>query len=117
MFRNWIDVIRTCNVEPGCTLDPVSKWLIITRSCVFSMTVLSAFLGGLLAAIDGHMAPGLWLLVTLGLILAHAANNMVNDFFDTQQGIDTEDYPRAAYAPHPLMDGLESRNAPQSPSA
>jgi 1,4-dihydroxy-2-naphthoate polyprenyltransferase len=88
----------------------VSKWLVITRSCVFSMTVVSAFLGGTLAAIDGHFSPGLWLLVTLGLILAHAANNMVNDFFDTEQGIDTEDYPRAAYAPHPLLDGLVSRN-------
>jgi len=110
MVRNWIDVIRTCNVEDPCALDPVSKWLIITRSCVFSMTLLSALIGGLLAAMDGHVAPGLWLLVALGLVLAHAANNMVNDFFDTQQGIDTEDYPRAAYAPHPLIDGLVSRN-------
>jgi len=110
MVRNWIDAIRTCNVEAPCNLDPVSKWLIVTRSCVFSMTVLSALLGGLLAAIDGHVAPGTWLLVALGLILAHAANNMVNDLFDTLQGVDTPDYPRAAYAPHPLLDGLVSRN-------
>ncbi len=109
MIRNWIDVIRTCNVEKPCEMDPVSKWLIITRSCVFSMTVLSALIGGMLAAIDGHVSVGLLSLVILGLILAHAANNMVNDFFDTEQGIDTEDYPRAAYAPHPLLDGLVSR--------
>lgn len=110
MIRNWVDVIRTCNVEPGCPLDPVSKWLVITRSCVFSMTLLSAVIGGLLAAVDGHTAPALWLLVALGLVLAHAANNMVNDYFDTRQGVDTEDYPRAAYAPHPLLDGLVSPN-------
>jgi 1,4-dihydroxy-2-naphthoate octaprenyltransferase len=35
---------------------------------------------------------------------------MVNDLFDLQEGIDTADYPRAAYAPHPLLDGLVSRN-------
>jgi len=110
MIKNWIDVLRTCNLEKGSTMDPVSKWLIITRSCVFSMTLISAFIGGMLAALVGRFSIGLWLLVTLGLILAHAANNMVNDLFDVSEGIDTRDYPRAAYAPHPLLDGLVSRN-------
>jgi len=109
MVRNWIDAIRTCNVERPCEMDPVTRWLVITRSCVFSMTLLSGLIGALLAGIDGHFSAGLLALVLLGLILAHAANNMVNDFFDTEQGIDTKDYPRAAYAPHPLMDGLVTR--------
>jgi len=77
---------------------------------VFSMTFLSALIGGVLAAIEGAFAPGPWLLVLVGLLLAHAANNMVNDLFDVREGVDTEDYPRAAYAPHPLLDGLVSRN-------
>jgi 1,4-dihydroxy-2-naphthoate polyprenyltransferase len=110
MIRDWVDVVRTCNLSPGRTMDPISKWLIITRACVFSMTFLSALLGGVLAAIDGSFLLGRWLLVVLGLILAHAANNMVNDLFDVRAGIDTEGYPRAAYAPHPLLDGLVSRN-------
>lgn len=110
MIKNWIDILRTCNMEPECRMDFVSKWLIITRSCVFSMTIISAFIGAMLAAIDGHFSLGRWLLVTLGLILAHAANNMVNDLFDTLEGIDTEDYPRSGYALHPLLDGLVSRN-------
>jgi 1,4-dihydroxy-2-naphthoate octaprenyltransferase len=109
MIKDWVDVLRTCNLAPGRPMDPVSKWLIITRSCVFSMTFLSALLGGMLAALDGSFFFGRWLLVLAGLILAHAANNLVNDLFDVQQGVDTGDYPRAAYAPHPLLDGLVGR--------
>jgi len=110
MIGNWIDVLRTCNLEKGSRMDLVSKWLIITRSCVFSMTLLSAFIGGMLAALDGMFSLGRLLLVTVGLLLAHAANNMVNDLFDVREGIDTRDYPRASYALHPLLDGLVSRN-------
>ena len=47
-------------------------------------------------------------LTALGLTLAHAANNMVNDLFDYWQGTDTPDYPRANYAPHPILSGLVS---------
>ena len=108
MIGNWVDVVRTCNITPDKKMDPVSKWLIITRSCVFSMTFLSALMGGMLAALDGTFLFGRWLLVLVGLILAHAANNMVNDLFDVRQGVDTGDYPRATYAPHPLLDGLVS---------
>jgi 1,4-dihydroxy-2-naphthoate octaprenyltransferase len=110
MINNWVDVVRTCNLAPGKKMDFVSKWLIITRACVFSMTFLSGLIGGVLAAIDGSFFLGRWILVLVGLLLAHAANNMVNDLFDVQAGVDTEDYPRAAYAPHPLLDGLVSRN-------
>jgi len=110
MIENWIEILRTCNLTQGKKMDPVSKWLLITRSCVFSMTVISAFLGGMLAALDGCFSPGLWILVLLGLVVAHGANNMVNDLFDEAGGIDTADYPRAHYAPHPILDGLVTRS-------
>ncbi len=110
MIGNWIEVLRTCNLPQDRHMDLVSKWLIITRSCVFSITVLSAALGGLLAAFDGSFSLAHWLLVVVGLILAHAANNMINDLFDTIEGVDTGDYPRAHYAPHPILDNLVTRN-------
>ncbi len=112
MWRNWIEAVRTCNLPEGARMDPVSKWLIITRSCVFSMTLISALIGGLLAAVYA-VGPFYWgrlLLVALGLVLGHASNNMVNDLFDVLEGVDTADYPRANYAPHPLLDNLVSRN-------
>src|SRR5205823_3069624 len=36
-------------------------------------------------------------------------NNMINDYFDTIGGIDTEAYIRTQYAPHPLFSGLISK--------
>jgi len=48
---------------------------------------------------------GLLLLAVLGLVVAHAANNMINDYFDLEGGIDTDDYVRALYAPHPILSG------------
>ncbi len=68
---------------------------------MFSMTLLSAGIGALLAAIDGAFD---W----PALVLAHASNNMVNDYFDVRHGVDTSDYPRANYAPHPIISGLVS---------
>jgi 1,4-dihydroxy-2-naphthoate octaprenyltransferase len=109
MTGNWIEAIRTCNLPEDRPMDIVSKWLIITRSCVFSMTLISALIGGMLAALDGQFLWGRWLLVALGLLLAHAANNMANDLFDMISGVDTQDYPRASYAPHPLLSGMVTR--------
>jgi 1,4-dihydroxy-2-naphthoate polyprenyltransferase len=108
MIGNWIEILRTANLPPDRKMDLVSKWLIITRACVFSMTLLSALIGGLLAAIDGHFYWGRMALVALGLTLGHASNNMVNDLFDVWGGVDTADYPRANYAPHPLLNHLIS---------
>jgi len=108
MISNWIEVLRTANLSPGKKMDPVSKWLIITRACVFSMTLISAGIGAMLAALNKNFSIGIFLLVALGLTLAHAANNMVNDLFDYWQGTDTADYPRANYAPHPILGKLTS---------
>ena len=58
-------------------------------------------------------APGVdwrWLVLAVaGIVLAHIANNLMNDLFDTQTGTDSATYPRALYAPHPVLGGLVSR--------
>jgi 1,4-dihydroxy-2-naphthoate octaprenyltransferase len=40
------------------------------------------------------------------VVIAHASNNILNDWSDVRQGVDTEDYPRAQYSVHPLLGGL-----------
>ena len=45
------------------------------------------------------------MLAVVGLVLAHAANNLINDYFDMTGGVDTEGYVRALYAPHPVLSG------------
>ncbi|MBI2845988.1 MAG: hypothetical protein HYX86_05520, partial [Chloroflexi bacterium] len=75
MLRNWQYVIDTCNPPPDKPLDPVSRWLVITRACVFSMSYTSALIGGLLALSSGAMVNlGYVALAVLGVVLAHAAN-------------------------------------------
>ena len=90
-------------------MDVVSKWLIITRAAVFTMTATSALIGGLLAAAVAENPDWLnFALAFFGLIIAHAANNMNNDYFDMEGGVETEDYARVQYAPHPVLGGLVS---------
>jgi 1,4-dihydroxy-2-naphthoate octaprenyltransferase len=74
------------------------------------MTLTSGLIAVLLAAIAPTTVD--WLNVTLavvGIVVAHLANNLMNDLADTQVGNDTENYPRALYAPHPILAGLVTR--------
>jgi 1,4-dihydroxy-2-naphthoate octaprenyltransferase len=110
VLSNWKEVIDTANLSADKHMDVVSRWLIIIRAAVFSMTATSGLIGGLLAA--AHASDPDWLnfaLALVGLIIAHAANNMTNDYFDLSQGVDTEEYARALYAPHPVLGGLISK--------
>lgn len=112
-LRVWKTVFNTANLPEGMTSPPdaVSKWLVITRAAVFSMTVTSGLIGGLLAIGAQQLTAEVtvnWALLGLaivGLVVAHAANNMINDYFDLEGGVDTDDYVRALYAPHPILSG------------
>jgi 1,4-dihydroxy-2-naphthoate octaprenyltransferase len=111
-LATWRYVFNTANLPEGMTKpDAISKWLVITRAAVFSMTATSGLIGGLLAVgaarLTGEVSVN-WMLLILavvGLVVAHAANNMINDFFDLEGGVDTDDYVRALYAPHPILSG------------
>ena len=84
--RQLAHILAQGNLPAGRAIDGVSRWLLITRACVFSMTITSALIGGLLAAATAP-APhwGYFALALLGLVLAHATNNMINDYFDTDR--------------------------------
>jgi 1,4-dihydroxy-2-naphthoate polyprenyltransferase len=104
----WRTVLSTCNAPAGAQ-DLVTRWLVLTRACVQPMTLTSAAIAGLLAVRAPRFDLGLFLLAAAGLVLAHAANNLVNDIFDERLGTDTADYPRALYAPHPVVSGMTTR--------
>jgi 1,4-dihydroxy-2-naphthoate octaprenyltransferase len=111
-LATWRYVLNTANLPEGMTRpDAVSKWLVITRAAVFSMTATSGLIGGLLAVgaarLTGEVGVdwGLLVLAVVGLVIAHAGNNMINDYFDFDGGVDTDDYVRALYAPHPILSG------------
>jgi 1,4-dihydroxy-2-naphthoate octaprenyltransferase len=89
-------------------LDIVSRWLIATRSSVIIMTFTSAAFAGLLAAKAGKFDALLFALVTTGLCLAHATNNLVNDLTDYWKGVDQGNYFRNQYGPQTVQDGFLS---------
>ncbi|MDE1852491.1 MAG: prenyltransferase [Thaumarchaeota archaeon] len=97
---------------PVGELDVLSRWLIATRSVVFVMTVNSVIIGGLLYLISAGFSWSFLLpfaLALVGLVTAHAASNLFNDYWDAKHGIDTsQDYFRPAYMPHPTLSGMMS---------
>jgi len=105
----WVEVLRTTNPPTGRPLDPVARWLVLTRAAVLPMTLVAGAVATLLAVHRHGFRPGLLVLAFAGLVLAHMANNLMNDLFDVEVGADTATYPRALYAPHPVLSGMISR--------
>jgi len=89
-------------------LDILSRWLIATRSAVILMTFTSAAFAGLLAFRAGAFDWLLWVLVTVGLCLAHATNNLVNDLTDHWKGVDSDNLFRTQYGPQTVEEGFLS---------
>jgi 1,4-dihydroxy-2-naphthoate octaprenyltransferase len=87
-------------------LDVISKWLIATRSAVTTVTIYACVIGGLLAIRDGVFSFLPWLVITLGLFIAHGTNNLLNDYTDFSRGVDQDDYFRTQYGVHPLVQGF-----------
>src|SRR5262245_43218149 len=108
MWGRALRVMPRLDQQQWARLDLVSRWLVATRSAVLVMTFTSAAFAGLLAAKAGSFDLGLWTLVTLGLLLAHATNNLVNDLTDSWKGVDKDNYFRNQYGPQPLEAGLMS---------
>jgi 1,4-dihydroxy-2-naphthoate octaprenyltransferase len=109
-LHNWGEILRTQNLSSEGTVDTVSRWLLITRASVFPMTLTSSAIGGFLA-VSAPEANWLYFAIALvGLVLAHAANNMINDYFDLESGVDSDEYVRTQYAPHPVLSGLISKS-------
>lgn len=84
------------------------RWFVATRAAVFVMTLFSAGIGMLLAVQSGQFGVVNAALVCLGLVLAHATNNLLNDWTDSKKGVDKDNYFRTQYGPQPLEDGLLS---------
>jgi 1,4-dihydroxy-2-naphthoate octaprenyltransferase len=82
---------------------------VAARASVLLMTFTSAALGGLLALREPGFDAVLWTLALVGLLAAHATNNLINDYVDSARGVDRDNYYRARYGTHVLENGLLSR--------
>jgi 1,4-dihydroxy-2-naphthoate octaprenyltransferase len=109
MWVKALRVIPRIDKDEWNHLDVISKWLISTRAAVLIMTFLSAAIAGILAYQHGAFHLGRWLLLAFGLVMAHATNNLLNDYTDYVKGVDKENYYRAQYGPQPLEHGLMTK--------
>lgn len=110
--QTWLKALKTIpriTEEEWKSYDLISKWLIATRSAVFILTALSAAVGGLLAFRLGEINWLYFSVALLGLIFAHASNNLINDLVDYNKGIDKDNYYRSQYGPQPLEHGLMTK--------
>jgi 1,4-dihydroxy-2-naphthoate octaprenyltransferase len=99
-------LVKMDSKEEWESLDLFSKWFIATRSGVTTVTFYSCVVGGLLAVRDGIFAVLPFIIVTLGLFLAHGTNNLLNDYTDFSRGVDNDNYFRTQYGVHPLYQGF-----------
>lgn len=112
MWRKTLSqLIKMEDKKEWDSLDILSKWFIATRSAVGTITLYSGLIGGLLAWQYLHAAEKpfnflMWLILTLGLFIAHGTNNLINDYTDFSRGIDKDNYFRTQYGVHPLAQGF-----------
>lgn len=109
VFANWREALLTGNLPEHGRVDFVTKWLVLTRAAVLPMTLTSGIVGGLLAVGHPDLHTGWLALALVGIVLAHVSNNLMNDLADLWVGTDRDDYPRALYAPHPVLSGLTTK--------
>jgi len=86
----------------------LNTWFIATRPWSLVMTFVATCLAGIMAYSFGSFDPFLFALTMIGLIIAHTASNMTNDWYDVKNGVD-ENAPTAKYRPHPLLFGQVDR--------
>lgn len=95
-------------------MNTLMRYVVATRPWSFSMSVISVTMGTLLASEKGDLRSihwGWYAVVALGIVLVHAAGNVLNDYFDSRKGVDRADSPTALYRPHPILGGLMSSGA------
>jgi len=104
-----LTIIPKLTKEEWDELDVITKWLVMTRSAVTTVTVFSTIIAGLFAWRADSFNWGIWLVVTLGLFIAHGTNNILNDYTDFNRGVDSDNYFRTMYGPHPLVHGFHDK--------
>jgi 1,4-dihydroxy-2-naphthoate octaprenyltransferase len=106
---SW-ELIKMDDKKEWEALDVISKWLIATRSAVTTVTIYSCIIAGFLAWRDSYFSWLPWLIVTLGLFIAHGTNNLLNDYTDFSRGVDKDNYFRTQYGVHPLVQNFWTKN-------
>ncbi len=106
MWKQAVTVMPRIEDAEWKGLDLVSRWLISTRFAAIVLTIIGVLVAGLLAFRVGGFSILIWVVMAVGLVLAHATNNILNDLIDYKRGIDKGNYFRDQYGPQPLERGF-----------
>jgi 1,4-dihydroxy-2-naphthoate octaprenyltransferase len=90
-------------------LGYMSKVLFSMRSVILVISFQAAVIAVLLSYIAGVFNPIYSLILIAGLVLAHAASNLTNDYFGYVRNYDTPKSPRRRYTIHPIAGGFLSK--------
>ena len=95
-------------------MNVYQNWFLASRPWSFSMTAISVSVGAALGAMEGDFSWALYFLTLAGMVVLHAATNLMNDYYDVRSGVDYQEVSTAQYRPHPLLEGklnpLQVRN-------
>jgi len=105
----WVKALRVMprmNKDEWDRLDIIAKWLVATRSAALVLSFMASVIAGVLAWEHGSFDLLKWIVITIGLVMAHGTNNLLNDLVDYYRGVDKGNYFRAQYGPQPLETGF-----------
>jgi 1,4-dihydroxy-2-naphthoate octaprenyltransferase len=80
-------------------------WFLASRPWSFTMTAISVSVGAALGAMAGDFSWSFYLVTLVGMVILHAATNLMNDYYDVLSGVDYQETSTAQYRPHPLLEG------------
>ncbi|WP_069807341.1 prenyltransferase [Vulcanisaeta thermophila] len=88
----------------------VKEFMGLIRAWSLPMTLTALLLGFSYAYYLGYVATyyGVlyWLIASVGALLLHMSVNVLNDYYDTVNGVDRADSPTAKYRVHPILSGV-----------
>ena len=88
-------------------MTPITTWFLAARPWSFSMSAISVTIGSVWGA-DGLFSFGGYFLALLGMVALHGATNLLNDYYDVKNQVDTPSAPTVKYRPHPLVENALS---------
>ena len=105
----WFDAlygIPRLNADQWNTLDLFGRWLVAIRAAVLLMTAFATFISGIFAYQHDKFDVFRFILVLIGLLSAHATNNILNDLSDHKRGVDKDNAFRTQYGTQPVEEGF-----------
>ena len=106
LLKDVLVGIPAVNAQQWEPLGGFTKWLIACRASVLPLTIFAVTFALCLAPPNSIQQ---WILAGasgLALTLAHATNNLINDYVDHKTGVDRDNYFRVQYGVHILESGL-----------